>query len=174
MAYVFLLRVPSEGLPAVKSEAGAISRAQSVLCCDGTELLLHLGRRKNKRGGSILRRRCWCKESAITCPIHSLWPAVSEVEHGQSIFADITADRAVKVLREVLEILGVKDCREYATHDFRRGHAEDLRAAGATLREILEAGEWRSPAFLKYLDLVALEMDMVVQAHLDESEDEHA
>ena len=38
---------------------------------------------------------------------------------------------------------------------------------------ISQAGEWKSPAFLKYLDLVALDRDMVVQAHLDEeSEDD--
>ena len=44
---------------------------------------------------------------------------------------------------------------------------------GAPLYEILKAGEWRSPAFLEYLDLEQLERDLVVQAHLDdESEDE--
>jgi hypothetical protein len=44
--------------------------------------------------------------------------------------------------------------------------------AGAPLWQILEAGEWRSPAFLKYLDLQRLETDLVVQAHVDESESE--
>ena len=45
---------------------------------------------------------------------------------------------------------------------------------GATLWEILAAGEWRSPAFMKYLDLHRLETDVVVQAHMDESDDEDA
>ena len=36
--------------------------------------------------------------------------------------------------------------------------------------KILEAGEWRSPAFLNYLDINKLEADVVVQAHLDESD----
>ena len=44
--------------------------------------------------------------------------------------------------------------------------------SGATLYEILAAGEWRSPAFLKYIDLAQLETDMVIQAHVDESDDE--
>lgn len=44
--------------------------------------------------------------------------------------------------------------------------------AGAPLWQILEAGEWRSPAFLKYLDLQRLETDLVVQAHVNESESE--
>ena len=42
---------------------------------------------------------------------------------------------------------------------------------GAPLYEILAAGEWRSPAFLDYLDLHSLERDMVIQAHCDESDD---
>ena len=40
----------------------------------------------------------------------------------------------------------------------------------ASLFEILEAGEWTSPAFLKYLDLHRLERDLVIQSHVDESD----
>ena len=43
---------------------------------------------------------------------------------------------------------------------------------GASLYEILKAGEWSSPAFLSYLDLHELEKEAVVEAHLDESDDE--
>ena len=45
-----------------------------------------------------------------------------------------------------------------------------LLQPGAPLYEILQAGEWRSPAFLKYLQLHTLERDAVVQAYVDESE----
>ena len=38
------------------------------------------------------------------------------------------------------------------THDWRRGHARDLQRGGARLWEILQAGDWKSPAFLSYLD----------------------
>ena len=44
--------------------------------------------------------------------------------------------------------------------------------AGATLYEILMAGQWSSPAFMKYLDTNALDRDLVIQAHVDESEEE--
>ena len=44
----------------------------------------------------------------------------------------------------------------YRTHDLRRGHAEDMRRSGCTLAQILQAGQWRSAAFLKYLDEVRL------------------
>ena len=45
-------------------------------------------------------------------------------------------------------------------------------AAGAPLWEILAAGDWKSPAFLDYLDKFRLERDVVMQAHLDESDAE--
>ena len=45
-----------------------------------------------------------------------------------------------------------------------------VRFAGAPLWKILEAGAWRSPAFLAYLDINRLEADLVVQAHVDESD----
>ena len=51
----------------------------------------------------------------------------------------------------------------------RRGHADDLRRAGKSLKEILQAGECKSPAFLAYLDMDTMEHDLVVDAHLDES-----
>ena len=42
-------------------------------------------------------------------------------------------------------------------------------SVGTPLWKILEAGEWRSPAFLSYLDVHGLETELVVQAHLAES-----
>ena len=47
-----------------------------------------------------------------------------------------------------------------------------LSYQGAPLWQILAAGEWRSPAFLLYLDMHKLESDLVVQAHVDESDPE--
>ena len=38
--------------------------------------------------------------------------------------------------------------------------------SGAPLWEILEAGQWASPAFLKYLDLNKLDEDLVIQVAL--------
>ena len=40
------------------------------------------------------------------------------------------------------------------------------------MSKILAAGEWRSPVFLDFLDMCQLERDVVVQAHLDESEED--
>ena len=78
----------------------------------------------------------------------------------------------LQVLRNILVDLEVHRATEYRLHDLRRGHALDLQQSGAPLYEILAAGEWRSPAFLDYLDKNQLETDMVVQAHCAESDDD--
>ena len=88
-------------------------------------------------------------------------------------FAGITPQAALRRLRERLGKLGAVDARAYRLHDFRRGHAQDLASSGATLAEILKAGEWRSAAFLGYLDTEDLEQSAVLEAHMNmSSEDE--
>ena len=46
------------------------------------------------------------------------------------------------------------------------------RHDSVNLKQILRAGEWVSPAFLRYLDTVQVDRDSVVQAHVQESESE--
>ena len=43
---------------------------------------------------------------------------------------------------------------------------------GRKLCEILAAGEWRSPAFMCYMDKCELEKAAVTEAHCDESSSE--
>lgn len=168
LSYAFLLRLPSEALPAV---AGS-SDAQSSLTREGDQLVLVLKRRKNKPGGSRLCRGCWCEQSKLTCPVHVLGPVLDACAAGDRLFEGITAASALATLRVILEDCGLPNARAYRTHDLRRGHALDLQVSGAPLYEILAAGEWRSPAFLSYLDFHRLETDLVVQAHINESEGE--
>ena len=174
VTYVFLLRLPSEALGisfdgvAFRQGAGA-----SLILCDGL-LQLKLARRKNKQFGSVLQRACWCARCTATCPVHALGAWFADLPVGTRPFADISAASSLSTLRFLLGQLGVKDAALYRTHDLRRGHALDLQQRGGTLREILQAGEWSSPAFLSYLDLTQLELGAVVEAHLAESEDELA
>ena len=100
-------------------------------------------------------------------------PVLDQLADGQLLFDGITASKALIRLREILDKSHTPEARAYGTHDLRRGHARDLQRRGASLHEILMAGEWRSPAFLKYLDLLALERDVVVEAHVDESDGEY-
>ena len=174
LAYVFLLRVPSEALGAVFATSPGLD-SKSVVELSDSELVLKLQKRKNKPRGSVLRRGCWCNEksmSRISCPVHALGAELAICQHGEPLFAGITAANALATLRNCLTALGVEQAGQYRTQDFRRGHAEDLRASGAPLKAILEAGEWRSPAFMTYLNVELLESEMVLQAHYDESDED--
>jgi hypothetical protein len=171
-SYVFMLRLPSECLPIRTGSVGTCANEQAVIETSDQEVSLRLKRRKNKASGSLLVRRCWCSTCKETCPVHVLGAYVSELGVGVQPFVHITAASALRVLRDLLVKLEVKDAGLYRTHDFRRGHARDMQAWGSTLAEILAAGEWSSPAFMKYLDMMALERDAVMEAHLDESGDE--
>ena len=75
-------------------------------------------------------------------------------------------------IRRRLEALRIHAAHSYSTHAFRRGHARDLASSGARLCEILAAGQWKSPAFMQYLDMNELEAEAVLEAHLGESDDE--
>ena len=102
-----------------------------------------------------------------------LGPLVDACPEGQPLFPGLTGASVLAALRTLLECVGVERAACYRTHDLRRGHALDLQLAGAPLFAILDAGGWRSPAFLKYLDLHQLDRDLVVQSHVaDSSTDE--
>ena len=100
------------------------------------------------------------------------WRFFASLSPGDKPFENISPAEALQFLRVFLCRLHVKNAGRYRTHDLRRGHAQDLVERGATLAEILRAGQWRSPAFLQYLDMQELEHGAVVEAHLDESSSE--
>ena len=171
-AYIFLLRVPSEALPIVRSDGGRIDGKQASLSCTVDSLVLVLDRRKNRLHGSTLVRKCWCAQCSTTCPVHVLGAYMEGCLVGEPLFGEISASYALDSLRTLLAVLDVPDAHLYRTHDFRRGHARDLQVGGATLGQILAAGQWSSPAFLQYMDMEQLETDAVVEAHLNESDDD--
>ena len=85
---------------------------------------------------------------------------------GARPFASFNPGQTLLALRELLCELDIEHAMLYRMHDFRRGHAEDLRRLpGTTLGEILEAGDWSSGAFKDYLDRRGLERDRVAAAH---------
>jgi hypothetical protein len=193
-SYVFLLRAPSEGFPMRKG--GGDDEPQShqsvitfdkdedevwacncllLLCnCCRLQVVLRLAKRKNMPQGSVIRRSCWCRQCKRSCPVHVLWNFLDPLPVGATPFANLSGHVANKLLKECCAKLRVPHAAEVVCHDLRRGHAKDLQQAGASLREILDAGQWRSPRFLKYLDMDSLEKDFVVSAHIAESSDEEA
>jgi len=178
-AYIFLLRVPSEALPMViDDELKPNECRKSVLVVGHDCVRLHLSHRKNTNAPSVLTRKCWCSGDVYSkqlCPVHVFGKLASSHRSGSELFPAISAAFVVQHLRSWLRIGKiVENPFEYRPHDFRRGHTLDLQEAGATLKEILEAGGWRSPGFLKYMNLEALERDIVIQSHCDDSSGDEA
>jgi hypothetical protein len=101
LAYVFMLRVPSEALPVVRGCIGSATNDvhKNVLYLDGSHLCLKLARRKNKAGGSLLKRACWCDQCQLTCPVHVLWPFFDKLVVGEKAFPGIGAGAALAQLR---------------------------------------------------------------------------
>ena len=171
-AYVFLLRLPSEALPIVVGSATPEAEEDGHKCVVSpgeTSVSLRLAWRKNRRGPSTLSRSCWCRRCRATCPVHVLGSFLASVPVGASPFAQFRPPQVLAVIRDTLLGLGVPNAQRYRTHDFRRGHAQDLAARGARLAEILRAGDWKSASFLQYLDREELEGGAVNEAHAVES-----
>ena len=101
-----------------------------------------------------------------------LWAYFGKLPVGHAPFAGFSGATANALLKACCVAVKLTKARSFTCHDLRRGHAKDLQQAGATLKEILEAGQWTSPRFLAYLDLDELEKDVVVDAHLAESDEE--
>ena len=140
-----------------------------------------------------VKRFCSVSACEVTCPVCRLRPLVEANADGSRLFPGLSPSEALACLRVLLVMTGVPQVRhrmpfsvrhgfqcglavvqaeQYRTHDLRRGHALDLQKSGAPLWQILQAGEWRSPAFLDYLNVHDLERDAVIQAHCDESASE--
>ena len=171
-SYAFLLRVPSEAFSIAKYSSGVVRGENSVMYVCDNQLHLKLLKRKNKQHGSLLKRACWCDSCKETCPVHVLGKFIEELPEGEQPFRKFSPGIVLEHLRARLKVLKIEDWWQYRSHDFRRGHARDLQARGAHLYEIFAAGEWRSPAFLKYMDLMELEKDIVVEAHIEESSED--
>ena len=112
--------------------------------------------------------------SPKTCPVHVLWPFVSQFETGEHPFDMFTPKVALLGIRWFLHKLHVQDAALYRTHDLRRGHTLDMQCAGAKKDQIKSAGGWRSDAgHMSYLDLQLLEHDAVMcEAQLELSSSE--
>ena len=175
MAYTFLLRVPSEGLPVMAAGAEALGRPlapgqHSALVPLEDRLVLVLARRKNRPHGSSLVRECTCAAARKLCPVHRLGAWLQRCRPGARPFAHISPGWATAELRRRLRALRVPQAELHSLHGFRRGRARDILRANGRLIDVLRAGEWASSAFAKYLDAEEVEAGAEVEAYLVESE----
>ena len=164
--YSFLLRLPSEGLPAIFDGAAFNERHHASVCLTSEALGLRLQRRKNSERPVTIWRKCWCQSVAgsRTCPVHILGEYFAKAGVGVRVFAGFSPAGALAASRTAVGAVGVDRPGEFDTKSLRRGHALDLVENGANLSQILSAGGWRSAAFISYLPAEALERDAVLEA----------
>ena len=178
VSYSFLLRVPSEALTMEVSGPHKLGspmddKSQSRLIWTENAVHLHLKRRKNRKQGSRIVRKCWCEQSPTTCPVHALKDIVGCMHDGHKPFEKVPSHKVLALLRHRMRKLGMPMSEAYETKDFRRGHARDLiEKPGGTLKEVMAMGQWKSSALIDYLDINEIEAGAVIEAHIAESEAE--
>jgi hypothetical protein len=69
-------------------------------------------------------------------------------------------------------MLGVGTASKYGLKAFRAGRATELAASGAGLEAVLAAGEWKSKAFMRYVDETTMNSETILQEVLTHSDDE--
>ena len=174
--YAFLLRLPSEGLPAVFDGAVFNAQHRASVCLSAEALGLRLQRRKNSGLPVTIWRKCWChtEGGTCTCPVHVLGAFFVSAGVGKQAFAAFSPADAVAAVRNAVRAVGAERPEEFDAKALRRGHALDLVERGAGLSEILRAGGWRSAAFIEYLPADSLERDAVLEARDNCSSDSDA
>ena len=172
LAYVFILRLPSEALPAIRASpadelikrsplSGSVQAliGTRFLPDDSERLVLKLRSRKATRGGAIIMRPCFCDADDLGgkgfCPVHDFWPAVcSSSLWGEELFPSLRSRNINRILKGMLRSMGIPEAESFSTHAFRRGASMELKNSGSTLAQILKTVGWSSSAFRAYLSFV--------------------
>ena len=90
---------------------------------------------------------------------------------GERVVAE-TLYEAVSALRKILQRLGVADADLVSLKTFRASKATAMVAAGDGLAKVLEAWDWRSHAFLAYVNESAVDRQRFVQMLVAEDEEQ--
>ena len=168
LSFLFALRVPSETLKIRRAFRGDDLTAFSPINGEalmgirgppsGQRLVLKLRSRKNLPNGCIMSRPCFCglpaKAAKRMCPVHAIWPCIaSRVRPGEKLFSSFPAASVNTALKAVRAKLLAEHAEKYSSHGFRRGSAQELKETGSQWAAIATLGDWKSLAFLGYVDL---------------------
>ena len=176
LSYSFLFRVASECIPLeIGTAAEAVSplpegRHSGIYVANG-KLHVRLRSRKNRPQGSLLIRECNCGalQEPRLCPVHCFdWQQLNE---GDRLFT-LTNAAARHRLRRYATMLALPGAARVTLKVFRASRATALALQGRPIHHILEAGEWRSAAMLRYVSADALDTgSLLTQSVLEEDSD---
>ena len=77
-----------------------------------------------------------------------------------------------ELMRRLLTLLEVEGAARFTLEGFRAGKASALIASGLSLKQTMEAGEWRTLSVASYLDESVIDASRVLAALEEASEDE--
>jgi hypothetical protein len=166
LAAAFLLRCKNELIPL------SFEQIDFNLEAAPPTVSLKLPSRKNLPQGTVLKRRCICRSHPVLCPVHifdRFVQATKRERRGRVL--PFSYQSFLNVMRAHLRVLDVEHAERYGTKAFRRGTAREMVASGSSLAEVLAAGQWRSAAFLLYIEKADVEEEAVFAA-LDALSDE--
>lgn len=108
--------------------------------------------------GSYMARKCSCTGGAVDklCIPHLLKSRLESMETGQSLFT-LTSPQFLTRLRNLLAVLKVPGAASFGFKAFRAGKATDLAKSGCPVHVIMQLGQWRSAAILRYVSPDALD-----------------
>jgi hypothetical protein len=177
LSYQYLFRVASECIPLEIGDVGEMAHAlpadrhSSIYVHEG-RLHVRLRSRKNRPQGSLLIRECCCSATADMrlCPVHCVdW---ANRQTGVRLFS-LSASSARQKLRRFAAMLALPGADRVTLKLFRSSRATNLALAGKPLHAILEAGEWRSAALLRYVSPDVLDAgSLLTQTVIGEAQDE--
>ena len=171
-----MLRVQSEGVEIemgnnkVDADRLPVGR-HSGLWASKDAAHLDLARRKHRPKGSRLQQACSCKKYGATfCVLYRIH--MLKAAYGQRL-SERTSYEVLRDFRSDLIELKVPRAAKYGLKSFRAGKATHMAASGETLSAILECGEWRSSALLKYISETEIDKSrFLAQTLCDDEADE--
>jgi hypothetical protein len=144
LSRVFMLRVPSEGIPL------QWSGSHSAIELLEASVKITLVKRKNSKGPVTLTRPCICQSTGESlCPVHLL-RQLRSLHSGPKVFT-FTTKQFMAEIRDLAASAGHPEASRVGTHAFRRGMAQDILDNGGTLATLLRSGGWTSSAYQEYL-----------------------
>jgi hypothetical protein len=155
IAWQFLLRVQSEGIPLVRGSPAACHglppACHSGVWIAADKIHIRLRKRKHRASGSWLKRACTCSECPLLCGIHFAGQYVMTKPIGEELFGFSQA-QFTHAIKRALTLLEIPGASTFSLKAFRAGRATELALKGVPIGKILQAGEWKSSAFLRYID----------------------
>ena len=135
---------------------------------------LTLTKRKNRNTPTSLTRTCCCADTGRSlCSVHWLIELRRTSDGGAKVF-NLTKGCIWEKSQRTCSHGRNRGGAAFGTHSLLRGMAQDIMDMGGSLPTLLNAGDWASSAYLKYLRTSQTEDLAVAQAImcLSESEDD--